>query len=108
MRTKKLRTIIKIVRKFHNSLIVSVCCGKTGIRTLGTRKGTTVFETVPIDRSGIFPSVVGVGGETLSVVLLGKVRHFFLHGKIFFEIFSAPFFRAAFMCRRFGKIKKMV
>ena len=31
--------------------------GKTGIRTLGTRKGTTVFETVPIDRSGIFPRV---------------------------------------------------
>ena len=30
-------------------------CGKTGIRTLGTRKGTTVFETVPIDHSGIFP-----------------------------------------------------
>ncbi len=32
-----------------------VGCGKTGIRTLGTRKGTTVFETVPIDHSGIFP-----------------------------------------------------
>lgn len=30
-------------------------CGKTGIRTLGTRKGTTVFETVPFDHSGIFP-----------------------------------------------------
>ena len=29
--------------------------GKRGIRTLGTRKGTTVFETVPIDHSGIFP-----------------------------------------------------
>ena len=28
-------------------------CGKRGIRTLGTRKGTTVFETVPIDHSGI-------------------------------------------------------
>ena len=32
-----------------------IVCGKTGIRTLGTRKGTTVFETVPIDHSGIFP-----------------------------------------------------
>lgn len=31
-------------------------CGKTGIRTLGTRKGTTVFETAPFDRSGIFPN----------------------------------------------------
>ena len=30
-------------------------CGKTGIRTLGSRKGTTVFETAPIDHSGIFP-----------------------------------------------------
>ena len=34
---------------------VRLGCGKTGIRTLGTRKGTTVFETVPIDHSGIFP-----------------------------------------------------
>ena len=30
-------------------------CGKRGIRTLGTSKGTTVFETVPIDHSGIIP-----------------------------------------------------
>ena len=30
-------------------------CGKTGIRTLGTVARTTVFETVPIDHSGIFP-----------------------------------------------------
>lgn len=33
-------------------------CGKTGIRTLGTVARTTVFETVPIDHSGIFPCVV--------------------------------------------------
>ncbi len=33
-------------------------CGKTGIRTLGTRKSTTVFETVPIDHSGIFPWMI--------------------------------------------------
>lgn len=32
-------------------------CGKTGIRTLGARKGTTVFETAPIDHSGIFPYI---------------------------------------------------
>gem|GEM_PF-5711837 len=31
--------------------------GKAGIRTLGTRKGTTVFETAPIDHSGTFPLV---------------------------------------------------
>ena len=33
-------------------------CGKTGIRTLEPRKGLTVFETAPIDHSGIFPKVV--------------------------------------------------
>ena len=40
---------------FCKCLTIKLICGKTGIRTLGTRKGTTVFETVPIDRSGIFP-----------------------------------------------------
>ena len=29
--------------------------GETGIRTLGTRKGTTVFETAPFDHSGTSP-----------------------------------------------------
>ncbi len=29
--------------------------GERGIRTPGTRKSTTVFETVPIDHSGISP-----------------------------------------------------
>ena len=29
--------------------------GETGIRTLGARKGTTVFETAPFDRSGTSP-----------------------------------------------------
>ncbi len=49
---------------FEAPSFLSVCCpllprvfsGKRGIRTLGTRKDTTVFETVPIDHSGIFPS----------------------------------------------------
>ncbi len=40
---------------FYKWLILSKGCGKRGIRTLGTRKSTTVFETVPIDHSGIFP-----------------------------------------------------
>ena len=31
------------------------CGGEGGIRTLGTRKGTTVFETAPFDRSGTSP-----------------------------------------------------
>ena len=63
------------MRKFRNSLIVSVYCGKTGIRTLGTRKGTTVFETVPIDHSGIFPRV-----------LLRKGTKVFRHGEIFLVV----------------------
>ena len=33
--------------------------GEGGIRTHGTRKGTTVFETVPIDHSGTSPTPVG-------------------------------------------------
>ena len=31
------------------------CCGEKGIRTPGTRKSTTVFETAPFDHSGISP-----------------------------------------------------
>gem|GEM_PF-6628494 len=41
--------------RFCKRLIIKLICGKTGIRTLGARKGTTVFETAPIDHSGIFP-----------------------------------------------------
>lgn len=53
-------------------------CGKTGIRTLGTRKSTTVFETVPIDRSGIFPFWSNQAAKVAVIsVLLGKVREFF-------------------------------
>lgn len=37
-----------------------VCGGETGIRTLGTREGSTVFETAPFDHSGISPR--GSGG----------------------------------------------
>ena len=51
--TVELRISDPITQK--SSLFGCFFCGKTGIRTLGTRKGTTVFETVPIDRSGIFP-----------------------------------------------------
>ena len=49
------RKIRYSVRYFHKSLIIGIDCGETGIRTLGTREGTTVFETAPIDRSGISP-----------------------------------------------------
>lgn len=41
--------------RFCKYLTIKLICGKIGIRTLGTRKGTTVFETAPIDHSGIFP-----------------------------------------------------
>ena len=56
--TKKTAELFDSLRFVAFGLIfVRLGCGKTGIRTLGTRKGTTVFETVPIDRSGIFPFV---------------------------------------------------
>ena len=41
--------------KSHSLLIYTLISGKRGIRTLGTVTRTTVFETVPIDHSGIFP-----------------------------------------------------
>jgi hypothetical protein len=34
--------------------------GETGIRTLGPREGTTVFETAPFDHSGTSPSAVSI------------------------------------------------
>jgi hypothetical protein len=34
--------------------------GETGIRTLGTREGSTVFETAPFDHSGTSPRRYGV------------------------------------------------
>ncbi len=44
-----------ICRVLHR--ISSVPGGETGIRTLGTLAGTTVFETAPIDHSGISPLI---------------------------------------------------
>ena len=32
--------------------------GETGIRTLGTREGSTVFETAPFDHSGTSPVAI--------------------------------------------------
>ncbi len=46
---------ISTQKKSCKSVTYSFLCGKAGIRTLGTRKGTTVFETAPIDHSGTFP-----------------------------------------------------
>ena len=41
------------------SVFKPVFCGERGIRTLGTVTSTTVFETVPFDRSGISPFFQG-------------------------------------------------
>ena len=34
--------------------------GDAGIRTLGTREGSTVFETAPFDHSGTSPHLMAV------------------------------------------------
>ena len=49
-------------RIFFSKIIclVSYLGGETGIRTLGPRKGTTVFETAPIDHSGTSPLGVSI------------------------------------------------
>lgn len=63
-------------------------CGKTGIRTLGTRKGTTVFETVPIDHSGIFPRGDRLLRPMAALSLnVGQSYEVFLDLKIFRVIF---------------------
>ena len=46
---------IKHMRKRHG--------GEGGIRTHGTRKGSTVFETAPIDHSGTSPRLGVVWGR---------------------------------------------
>ncbi len=45
------------MKKSRKRVACSSYGGKAGIRTLGARKGTTVFETAPIDHSGTFPLV---------------------------------------------------
>jgi hypothetical protein len=40
---------------FRLCLTADAARGERGIRTPGTQKGTTVFETAPIDHSGISP-----------------------------------------------------
>lgn len=39
-------------------LIINYICGERGIRTPGTPKGTTDFESAPIDHSGSSPSLI--------------------------------------------------
>ena len=45
----------KAENKKSEAKLHSFCCGEKGIRTPGTRKSTTVFETAPFDHSGISP-----------------------------------------------------
>ena len=40
--------------------------GETGIRTLGARKGSTVFETAPFDHSGTSPTLISLYFSELS------------------------------------------
>jgi hypothetical protein len=46
--------------------------GEGGIRTHGTRKGTTVFETAPIDHSGTSPH------EKLGLLAKAEITYFWL------------------------------
>ena len=39
-------------------------CGEKGIRTLGARESSTVFETAPFDHSGISPDECGLRGKS--------------------------------------------
>ena len=60
-----------------NSGSTLIIGGETGIRTLGARKGTTVFETAPIDHSGISPRDLDC-----------KVSHSFLFCNQIFKAFQ--------------------
>jgi hypothetical protein len=53
--SKCLLAKVKAVKKKSKPESLLSCCGKGGIRTLGTVARTTVFETVPFNHSGIFP-----------------------------------------------------
>ena len=44
-----------LIKLFNFNALSARSGGEGGIRTLGTHKGTTVFETAPIDRSGTSP-----------------------------------------------------
>ena len=46
--------------------------GETGIRTLGPASWSTVFETAPIDHSGISPSVEN-GCKITNILPTGKI-----------------------------------
>ena len=64
--------------------------GETGIRTLGPREGSTVFETAPIDHSGISPVNLhkerycySTKVEIISFVIARFLHQFFYQKQIF-------------------------
>ncbi len=75
-------------RHFRDSSL----CGKAGIRTLGTRKGTTVFETAPIDHSGTFPVECKIASTALRVQSYKK--------NLFTKSFADFFHAFIFSCPR--------
>ena len=60
--------------------------GETGIRTLGTREGSTVFETAPIDHSGTSPCV-----KCLDISNLARKRYVIVIAGLFVRGQGSPF-----------------
>ncbi len=83
---------ISTQKKSCKSVTYSFLCGKAGIRTLGTRKGTTVFETAPIDHSGIFPHwsvLFRIAVQSYNFFSYrATLKAFFSSGHAFFIVFS--------------------
>ena len=66
--------MLRIKSNNYNTLI-RLSGGETGIRTLGTRKGSTVFETAPFDHSGTSPrSETGRFSGAITKVGSGRVQ----------------------------------
>ena len=59
---------------------------ETGIRTLGTREGSTVFETAPIDHSGTSPRV-----KCLDISNLARKRYVIVIVGLFVWGYGSPF-----------------
>lgn len=66
MEKRKKKRMIKTYRnKALKRGLIFKAGGETGIRTLGTIAGTTVFETVPFNHSGISPALKLFIGDKL-------------------------------------------
>jgi hypothetical protein len=91
------------IKSRHSGLpILNILGGESGIRTHGTLSGTTVFKTVPFDRSGISPCVVY------------NIKHFFKKDNIdfflyvwypyFFECYLKTGVKMILMESKYGKV----